>query len=233
MTVDDVLDHLLPDNWRDEGLDDGRAGRRPPSGVDRWLNPHPASAGPAQEQPPVLHGHRPGDVRPVLRRLARFLGTGTFLFWQTLTVDHLDHAEPGRGQLPVGPVPVHPAQPGVLDPGRVRGAADPAGPEPPGRPGPDLARGGPVARGADQGGHRVPGPRAGRAAGGHRRGRHPRLPARRAGPTRDDLEEMARASPRRTRAANGRTSARAGPRCPRKASRLTAVGAAPAAESTR
>ena len=37
-----------------------------------------------------------------------------------------------RGRPALGPVSVHPAEPGVLDPGRVRGAADPARAEPPG-----------------------------------------------------------------------------------------------------
>ena len=73
--------------------------------------------------------------------------------------------------LALGPVPVHPPQPGLLHPGRLRGSADPAGPEPAGEPGPGHAGGGSPPRRADQGRHRVPGPRAGRAAAGRRRGR--------------------------------------------------------------
>src|SRR6478735_2263282 len=63
-------------------------------------------------------------------RLARFLGTGTFLFWQTLIV--------------IAWITIN------LVAGRT-----------------------------DQGGHRVHRPRAGGPAGSHRRGRDPRLPARR------------------------------------------------------
>jgi hypothetical protein len=67
----------------------------------------------------------------------------------------MDRAEPGRGGLPVGSLPVHPAQPGVLHLGRVCRPADPAQPEP-----------------------------AGRHRSHHRRARLPRQPARAATPHR-------------------------------------------------
>ena len=57
-----------------------------------------------------------------------------------------------------------PAQPRVLDPGRLRGAAHPAGAEPPGRARPAARRGGPARQPAHAGRGRVPGPRAGRLA---------------------------------------------------------------------
>ena len=79
VTVDDVLDHLLPDNWRDEEPDDGR----------RWLtgSPPPAPAGSTAQRPPVLARHRPGDLRPASPRAwPGSWAPGTFLFWQTLLV---------------------------------------------------------------------------------------------------------------------------------------------------
>ncbi len=60
------------------------------------------------------------------------------------------------------PLPVAvPAQPRVLDAGRLRGAAHPAGAEPPGRARPHPRRGGPARQPAHAGRGRVPGPRAG------------------------------------------------------------------------
>ena len=65
--------------------------------------------------------------------LARFLGTGKYLVGQTVIVIFWIILNSLAVRPPLGPVPVHPAQPGLLDPGRLRGAADPARPEPPGR----------------------------------------------------------------------------------------------------
>src|SRR5204862_4069946 len=51
----------------------------------------------------------------------------------------------------------HLVEPGLLDPGRIRGAADPARPESPGRAGPGPDRAGPRRGVADAGRYRVPG----------------------------------------------------------------------------
>jgi len=47
----------------------------------------------------------------------------------------VDHDQRGRRCPPLRPVPVHPPQPRLLDPGRLCRALDPLGPEPPGRAG--------------------------------------------------------------------------------------------------
>src|SRR6201997_2059584 len=78
--------------------------------------------------------------------------------------DRVDRAEHNRGGPALRPVSLHPAQPGLFHAGRLRGAADPAGPESPGEPGPGRPRRGPPPRRADQGRHRVSGPRTGRVA---------------------------------------------------------------------
>ena len=72
--------------------------------------------------------------------MARYLGTGRYLAIQTVIVIIWIALNVDRGRAAVRPVPVHPAEPGVLDPGRVRRAADPARAEPPGRPRPGRDR---------------------------------------------------------------------------------------------
>src|ERR1700761_5602371 len=94
----------------------------------------------------------------------------------------LDRPQHPRHHPPLGPVPVHPAQPGFLHPGRLRRPADPAGPEPPGRPGPGQHRARPRGGVPDPGRHRVPGSRAGRGPAGPVRRGHPPGPGRIAGP---------------------------------------------------
>ena len=73
----------------------------------------------------------PDAFGPLAERFARFFGTVTYLFWQTIIVIVWIMLNAWASHQ-MGPVPVHPAQPRVLHPGRVRRAADPARPEPPG-----------------------------------------------------------------------------------------------------
>src|SRR5690606_3188637 len=111
------------------------------------------------------------------------------------------------------PVHLHVPDPDALDPGVVRGAADPARPEPAGRPGPPGAGGGPPPGRPAEGGHRIPDARDRRAAGRGRRGRHPRLPARGTEPTRRG------AGPRRTARPAAADGSPAGRRAARRARR--------------
>ena len=85
VTVDDVLDHLLPDNWRDEGLDEDEPA---PAARGGTLADHP----PRRRLDQPRSGRRftididPETFGRFSESLARFMGTGTFLFWQTLLV---------------------------------------------------------------------------------------------------------------------------------------------------
>ena len=109
---------------------------------------------------PGPRGRREGHRvhRPVLR------DRPYYLLGQTLLVLLWIAAQRGRDRLlRLRPVPVHPAQPRLLDPGRLRRAADPAGPDPAGKPRPGRPRRGSASRRPDEGQHRVPGPRVGRA----------------------------------------------------------------------
>ena len=66
--------------------------------------------------------------------IARFFGTGSYLLIQTIVVIVWIVLNIVAVSSALGPLSVHPAQPGVFHPGRLRGAADPAGPEPAGEP---------------------------------------------------------------------------------------------------
>ena len=198
VTVDDVLDHLLPDDWREREDPDcparaDVAGRAAPEGRHERPDGAAAAGHPAHVAAPILAStstpRRSGssaNPSPASWAPARYLLMQTIMVivWISLNLFAVDTA--------LGPLPVHPAQPGVLHPGRLRRAADPAGAEPSGEPGPGLAGRGPSPRRADQGRHRVPGPRTGRAAARRRRGRHPRLPAPR---TRGTARPADRTSP--------------------------------------
>ena len=64
---------------------------------------------------------------------ARFFGTPQYIVGQTLVVIVWLALNGIAIGYQSGPVPVHPAQPRVLDPGRLRGAADPPRADAPGR----------------------------------------------------------------------------------------------------
>ncbi len=108
MTVDDVLDHLLPEDWRTQDPDPTTTGglRIPPSALPtraggrevvalRHRPPLPAEAA-VPERYSRYRLDTPAGPQRRLRveldteafgraseRLARFLGTGTYLLWQT------------------------------------------------------------------------------------------------------------------------------------------------------
>ncbi len=171
VTVDDLLDHLLPHDWRVDVPQLDPAGR-PPAGAEERCEQLCCAA-------PAVH---PADIAPVRAavgsggRRANHRVDCPLLRHRPLSAaadgvrGDLDHAQPVGGALALGPVPVHPAQPGLLHPGGLRGAADPARPESSGEPRPSRVGGGPPSRGPDQGRHRISGPRAGRPAAVHRRG---------------------------------------------------------------
>ncbi len=177
VSVDDVLDHLLPDDWR-EREEPELSGAESPAERLRGGDMSDLSARQRLDTPRTSRRRfaftvDADAVGQFSESIARFLGTGRYLAWQTILVIVWIALNLSAVKLRWDPVPVHPAQPGVLHPGRIRRAADPARPEPPGEPGPGVFGGGPSARRTDQGGHRVPGARAGRAAPGRRRGCHP------------------------------------------------------------
>ena len=86
VTVDDLLDHMLPENWRDLALRADATRERPPGG-EAWLSPR---------SPPRLDTPRE-TRRPLVRRpaydsdafgvfaeqFARFMGTARFLLYMT------------------------------------------------------------------------------------------------------------------------------------------------------
>ena len=90
--------------------------------------------------PPAAPSYDPDAFARFAERLARFLGHRALPGRADDLRRRLDHAQRDRRSRTTGTVPVHPAEPGLLDPGCVRGAADPAGPEPPGRPRPGRDR---------------------------------------------------------------------------------------------
>ena len=138
VTIDDVLDRVLPRGWRMTHTTRANADTRPMARKDDLSTPR---------APAAARGYDADAFARWAESVARFLGTGRYLAAQTIFVDRLDRAQRRPGIIgKLGPVPVHPAEPRLLDPGRVRRAADPAGPEPPGRP----RQGGGRARPRDQ-----------------------------------------------------------------------------------
>ena len=131
VSVDDVLDHLLPHDWRatnDEPALDAAlrtAMSKPPSRPQLYTPRISRVPTPRMDSDAVGQVHR--IDRPILRH--RQLSADP-----DHRGDRVDRAEHRRGQPALGPLSLHPAQPGVFHPGRLRGAADPAGPEPPGEP---------------------------------------------------------------------------------------------------
>ncbi len=85
VTVDDLLDHLLPENWRDQPLRIGH-----PAGGEPWLS----AGGAAGSTPPRSSVARCCAPRRTTRdafgvfaeQFARFMGTARFLMWMTVFV---------------------------------------------------------------------------------------------------------------------------------------------------
>ena len=128
--------------------------------------------------------YRPGLVRPPRRAAGAVLRAPEVHRRTDDHRHHLDRDQRRRGDASLRQVPVHPAQPALLHPGGVRGAADPARPEPAGRP--RARRGGARSRRSTArapGRDRVPGPRDRRRASGRGAQGRPRGHRRAAGST--------------------------------------------------
>ena len=181
VTVDDLLDHMLPDNWRDQTVRPGPISDRPlRTREDRW---------PMSDSRARTRLDTPRDARRHLVRrpsydsdafgvfaeqFARFMGTAKFLIYMTLfVIVWITLERPGPGGPPVRPVPVHLPDPDAQPPGVVRRSADPARAEPPGDARQGGRRAGPPGQRPRPRRHGVPGPRGGLAADVRGRGRHP------------------------------------------------------------
>ncbi|CAM5479955.1 hypothetical protein SANTM175S_03128 [Streptomyces antimycoticus] len=81
VTVDDVLDHLLPSDWRERELYAGVARWRPPMDGEgiRLDRPKARRRSPLPRWDPEAFGK-------ASERIARFLGTGRFIAWMTAFV---------------------------------------------------------------------------------------------------------------------------------------------------
>ena len=94
MSVDDVLDHLLPEGWRDRDPDAERV-------VTSWLSP--ASGWTSRASTGAGHGCASTPRRSaVTEQIARFLGTGRYLVVQTRdhrAVDHVNTLSPRGWQF--------------------------------------------------------------------------------------------------------------------------------------
>ena len=189
ITVDDVLDHVLPQDWRGTQLDslsdhDGEGlGRR----AVRWLGP--TGSRPRLNTP----GRRKRSTLPTFKfdrdafgkfaeGFARFMGTARFLVGMTVIIIIwvLWNVAVRSAAAAVRQLPVHLLDPDPVAAGLVRRPADPAGPEPAGGPGPGRPGPGPRAGRAEPGRHGLPGPRDRQPADVGRRAGHPRLPPLRA-----------------------------------------------------
>ena len=79
VTVDDVLDHLLPEDWRDHRSDGGRRARWPETTTRRRLDQPRESAAPVLRLDPEAFGR-------FAETLARFLGHRPLPRLQTIVV---------------------------------------------------------------------------------------------------------------------------------------------------
>ena len=179
VTVDDLLDHMLPDNWRDRAV--GAPDRR------RWWAMAESRSRRTRLDTPRETRRQPLVRRPAYdpdmfgtfaEQFARFMGTARFLIymtafvavwvlWNTLAPEDLEwDAYPFIFLTLMLSLQASYAAPLIL---LAQNRQEHA------RQG--HRRAGPAGQRAGARGHGVPRPRGGVAADGRRRGRHPRLPA--------------------------------------------------------
>ena len=186
VTVDDLLDHMLPEDWRDRAPRPGpsRHQRRAPRAAGGDEPPAPRLDTPRETRRQLVR--RPERRRGRVRRLRRVVRP---LHGHREVPDLHDAVRHrlGRCGTPLAParpalrrLPLHLPDADAQPAGVVRRPADPARAEPAGAPRQGDRRAGPPGQRPRPRRHGVPGPRGGLAADGGRRGRHPRLPALRA-----------------------------------------------------